>query len=236
MAILRTTATWDPKDLAEYLATVRCGGTPFLDRGTWSLGSDNNVWMRPDGDDGKTYVLSSRNYEGSVRYTAFLAFIASTIGTVEMENRRRKEQLDKFVVNDKTLGQHCAVCEDRREVNLTHGAAIGGGHPDDVPCPGCALTECLAALQARVPRSVDPAPSSHPDDIPYTVSTMIYTVDEKFNLLEFVKSLHPHWTASQVHLIGTAQKLEIYAFKNVWSRMVPVVEHTWPTVSTEEPK
>lgn len=125
MAILRTTATWDPKDLAEYLATVRCGGTPFLDRGTWSLGSDNNVWMRPDGDDGKTYVLTSRNYEGSVRYTAFLAFIASTIGTVEMDNRRRKEQLDKFVVNDKTLGQHCAVCEDRREVNLTHGARCG---------------------------------------------------------------------------------------------------------------
>lgn len=132
MAILRTTATWDPKDLAEYLATVRCGGTPFLDRGTWSLGSDNNVWMRPDGDDGKTYVLTSRNYEGSVRYTAFLAFIASTIGTVEMDNRRRKEQLDKFVVNDKTLGQHCAVCEDRREVNLTHGARCGAHMAADV--------------------------------------------------------------------------------------------------------
>lgn len=124
MAILRTTATWDPKDLAEYLATVRCGGTPFLDRGIWSLGSDNNVWMRPDGDDGKTYVLTSRNYEGSVRYTAFLAFIASTIGTVEMDNRRRKEQLDKFVVNGKTLGEFCDVCEDRREVNLTHDKAI----------------------------------------------------------------------------------------------------------------
>lgn len=272
MATLRTHSPWDLKDLAEYLATVRCGGAPFLDRGAWSLGSDNNVWLAPDTRalDGKTFHLTSRNYEGTVRYTAFLAFIASTIGTVEMDNRHQKEQLDKFIVNDKTLRQQCDVCGDLRAINLTHGAAIGGGHPDDVPCPGCALTECMVALQDRafagkvsaetircvqsklrdtlsaltkpvwpsspVDNSENEASSRHPDDIQFTVSTMIYTVDEKFDLLGFVKSLHPHWTASQVHLVGTDQKLEIYAYKNVWSRTVPVVEHTWPPVSTEEPK
>ena len=87
---------WSLESLAHRLTRIRSENPFMIDRESWSLGSDNNVWLHAGGAPG-TFRINNRTFD-TPQFIAFMAFVAFEIGEVTSPVPEVMEKLRPYIV------------------------------------------------------------------------------------------------------------------------------------------